>query len=230
MSPGGGGDTHGFGSQVPAPRLVPPSAVHSSAVSSSHSTSSSSGTQHAISAAGGGPGFGSQATAPRFTPCAAAHSSAVPVSHSTPSSSGTQHAISVVDWAGGLVRFVACPAAHTPGAPRRLTPKSAAIAQPVCFIIRPSRTFIVVSPFMPVVSFIHAPTCAIRRPTCAELPQSSIDHGRWSLSTGIRARRYPGRIARTLGTLFPFFLAPPPLGRQGNLLTAAEHLSLRPEH
>src|SRR6266403_5087637 len=149
MSPVGGGDGQGFGSQVPAPRLVPPSAVHSSAVSSSHSAPSSSETQQAISGAGGGgggQGFGSQATAPRLTPCAAVHSSGVVASHSAPFSSslGTQQAISLV--VPVVSRFVTCPAAHPPGAPRRLTPKSAAIAHPVCLIIRPSCAFMVVSP------------------------------------------------------------------------------------
>lgn len=40
--PGGGVGLHGLGSHVPAPRLVPPSALHSAAVLSSHSGPSSS--------------------------------------------------------------------------------------------------------------------------------------------------------------------------------------------
>src|SRR2546428_2122577 len=46
MSGVGGLVGQGFGKQVPAPRFVPPSAVHSSAVVSSHSAPSSSARQH----------------------------------------------------------------------------------------------------------------------------------------------------------------------------------------
>src|SRR5437867_3427049 len=93
-----GDATHGFGSQLPAPILTPPEALHSAALFSSHSgpSSSSSGRQQRMSLVGGvvGQGLGKHVPVPMFAPPSFVHSSAVVSSHSDPSSSGRQHCTS----------------------------------------------------------------------------------------------------------------------------------------
>src|SRR5437773_12435244 len=73
--PGGVG-AHGFGSQLPAPRLTPSEALHSAALSSSHSGPSSSGRQQRMSGAVEvvEQGWGKHVLVPMFVPPSAVHS------------------------------------------------------------------------------------------------------------------------------------------------------------
>src|SRR5213594_611831 len=72
--PGGVG-AHGFGSQLPALMLTPPAALHSAALSSSHSGPSSSGRQQRMSGAGVAveQGVGKHVPVPMFVPPFAVH-------------------------------------------------------------------------------------------------------------------------------------------------------------
>src|SRR5262249_17894673 len=93
----GGVGAQGFGAHDVAWTTVPPCAMHSACVRSSHSGPESSGMQHTMPPpTGGAPtqGFGRHAAALDTVPPSAAHSSAVRSSHSGPESSGMQHTTS----------------------------------------------------------------------------------------------------------------------------------------